>query len=149
MRGNEIVEDILIITVATCLIPIGLVLLLVFGVALLYTWPLILITLVVLLVLRFKKHEKTLVTMGRVKPLVFPVFIRKTMAIFIHSSADNGIDGFGFGIYANEMGWHMYRGADCVVPLSIRRLILGNRNPIKFRFAHQHGGVVWLIWFII
>jgi hypothetical protein len=83
MRGNEIVEDILIIAAVICIMPIMLLSLLVFGVSLLYTWPIVLWALIILFVVRAKKHHKQQVTMGRCKPLKVPDVVKQAAALCI------------------------------------------------------------------
>lgn len=83
MRGNEIVEDILIVTAVFFLIPIVFVLVLVFGIALLYTWPLILWTFVIMFLLWQKKRSKNEIHKGKIKLIKVPDWVKKATIVII------------------------------------------------------------------
>lgn len=72
MRGNEILEDILIVLALLFIVPIVAVLLLFFGVALLYASPIVIIAFCIWISIMVRRKENKKVTMGKIKLIRIP-----------------------------------------------------------------------------
>ena len=72
LNDDEKFENFLIIVMALIIAPILFVLVLVLGCALIYLLPFLIIGAIIWLMLYIKRHEKTTVTMGRIKLVKLP-----------------------------------------------------------------------------